>query len=114
MTSSTSTPKTRGTSRFDRRVAAEQTVFHRVDTHGQVFVRVAVRGHILGVQVEPAAMRRAGHELAERIMAAADVAYLQGQVAVRAEWERAGMELDAMEGTPTREDRLAPERLRRL
>lgn len=82
---------------------------------GQVFVRVAVRGHILGVQVEPAAMRRAGHELAERIMAAADVAYLQGQVAVRAEWERAGMELDAMEGMPTREDLArAEERLRRL
>jgi len=82
---------------------------------GQVFVRVAVRGHILGVQVEPAAMRRAGHELAERIMAAADVAYLQGQVAVRAEWERAGMELDAMEGMPTREDLArAEERLGRL
>ena len=82
---------------------------------GQVFVRVAVRGHILGVQVEPAAMRRAGHELAERIMAAADVAYLQGQVAVRAEWERAGMELDAMEGMPTREDLArAEKRLRRL
>ena len=60
-------------------------------------------------------MRRPGHELAERIMAAADVAYLQGQVAVRAEWERAGMELGAMEGMATRDDlAYAEERLKRL
>ncbi len=45
-----------------------------------------------------------GHGLAERIMACADVAYLQGQLAVRAEWERAGVQADAMEGMPTGDD----------
>jgi len=82
---------------------------------GSVFVRVAVRGHILGVQLEPAATGRAGHELAEAIMACADVAYLEGQVAVRTEWERARVSSDAMEGMPTAGDlALARERLRRL
>ena len=71
---------------------------------GSVFVRVAVPGHILGVQLEPTAMSRPGHELAERIMACADVAYLQGRVAVRSEWERAGMDADAMQDMPTRDD----------
>ena len=82
---------------------------------GSVFVRVAVRGHILGIQLEPAATRRAGHELAEAIMACADVAYLEGQVAVRTEWERARVSPDALEGMPTADDlALARERLRRL
>ena len=81
---------------------------------GLVFVRVAVRGHVLGVQLEPGAMRRAGHELAERIMACADVAYLQGQVAVRREWERARM-FDSVAGMPTESDLdAASERLSRL
>lgn len=81
---------------------------------GLVFVRVAVKGHVLGVQLEPGAMRAAGHELAERIMACADVAYLQGQVAVRGEWERARM-FDAVAGMPTERDLAAArERLMRL
>ena len=82
---------------------------------GSVFVRVAARGHILGVQLEPAATRRAGHELAEAIMACADVAYLEGQVAVRAEWERARVSPEALEGMPTADElACARERLRRL
>jgi hypothetical protein len=82
---------------------------------GSVFVRVAVRGHILGVQLEPLATRRSGHELAEAIMACADVAYLEGQVAVRAEWERARVSPDALEGMPTADELArARERLRRL
>jgi hypothetical protein len=81
---------------------------------GLVFVRVAVRGHVLGVQLEPGAMRAVGHELAERIMACADVAYLQGQVAVRREWEKARI-LDAVAGMPTESDLAAArERLRGL
>jgi hypothetical protein len=71
---------------------------------GSVFVRVAVRGHVLGVQLEPEAIRRPGHELAERIMACADVAYLQGQVAVRAEWERAHVAPECFDGMPTEQD----------
>jgi hypothetical protein len=82
---------------------------------GSVFVRVAVRGHILGVQLEPLASRRSGHELAEAIMACADVAYLEGQVAIRAEWERARVSPDALEGMPTADELArARERLRRL
>ena len=69
-----------------------------------VFVRVAVRGHVLGVQLEPAAMARPGHEIAERIMACADVAYLQGQVAVRRQWELAGIAADSFAVLPTEAD----------
>lgn len=68
---------------------------------GAVFVRVAVRGHVLGVQLEPEVMTRPGHEIAERIMACADVAYLQGQLAVRAQWEQAGLSADCFAGMPT-------------
>jgi len=50
---------------------------------GSVFVRVAEAGHVVGVQLESAVMRRPGHEIAERIMACADAAYLAGQVALR-------------------------------
>jgi hypothetical protein len=78
--------------------------FTAATADGAVFVRVAVRGHVLGVQLEPDAMTRPGHEIAERIMACADVAYLQGQVAVRDEWERAGVAPDCFEGMPTEAD----------
>ena len=71
---------------------------------GAVFVRVAVRGHVLGVQLEPEAMARPGHQIAERIMACADVAYLQGQVAVRRQWEQAGIAADSFAALPTEED----------
>jgi hypothetical protein len=82
---------------------------------GSVFVRVAVRGHVLGVQVEPGAMRRSGRELAERIIAAADVAYLEGQVAIRGEFERAHLSLDDIGDMPTKQDlAIARERLRKL
>jgi hypothetical protein len=82
---------------------------------GSVFVRVAVRGHVLGVQLEPEAMGRPGHEIAERIMACADVAYLQGQVAVRRQWEQAGIASDSFTGIPTEADLAAArERLEKL
>jgi uncharacterized protein DUF2694 len=82
---------------------------------GSVFVRVAVAGHVLGVQLEPEAMRRPGHQIAERIMACADVAYLQGRVAVRAEWERAHLAPECLEGLPTEQHLAAArERLRKL
>jgi hypothetical protein len=82
---------------------------------GSVFVRVAVRGHVLGVQVEPEAMRRPGRELAERIMAAADVAYLQGQVAIRQEFERGHVSMDDIDDMPTEQDLAAArERLEML
>jgi len=96
-------------------VALSDQSFTASTTDGSVFVRVAVRGHVLGVQLEPAVMARPGHEIAERIMACADVAYLQGQVAVRAEWERAHVSPEGLHGMPTEADLAAArERLRGL
>jgi Protein of unknown function (DUF2694) len=80
-----------------------------------IAVRVAVKGHLLGVQLEPRAMRRPGHEIAERIMACADVAYLQGQVALRQQMERARLDPVCYEDMPSEKDLAAArERLRRL
>jgi Protein of unknown function (DUF2694) len=72
-----------------------------------VFVRVAVAGHTLGVQIEPEAMRLAAHTLAERIMACNDVAYLKGQLVIRAELQQAAIPVDDM---PTEQDLAAAER----
>ena len=66
-----------------------------------VFVRVAVAGHTLGVQIEPGALRLSAHTLAERIMACNDVAYLKGQLAIRAELQQAAIPVDDM---PTEDD----------
>jgi DNA-binding protein YbaB len=89
--------------------------FTAATADGAVFVRVAVRGHVLGVQVEPEAMHRPGRELAERIMAAADVAYLQGQLAIRAELERGHVAADDIDDMPTEHDLAAAhERLGRF
>lgn len=71
---------------------------------GMVFVRVAIGGHVLGVQLEPEVMSRPGHEIAERIVACADVAYLQGQLAVRAQWERANVDPACYIDMPTERD----------
>lgn len=82
---------------------------------GAVLVRVAVRGHILGVQLEPQVMHRPGHEIAERVMACADVAYLEGQVALRQQWEQARLDPVCYEGMPTDQDLAAArEKLRTL
>ena len=85
-------------------VALSDQSFTASTPDGSVFVRVAVRGHVLGVQLEPEVMTRPGHEIAERIVACADVAYLQGQVAVRAEWEKTGVAAECFEGMPTEAD----------
>jgi hypothetical protein len=82
---------------------------------GSVVVRVAVRGHVLGVQLEPEIMARPGHEIAERIMACADVAYFHGRVAMRRQWEQAGIAMDGLVGIPTEADLAAArERPRKL
>jgi hypothetical protein len=69
-----------------------------------IFVRVAVRGHVLGVQLEPGVMAHPGSEIAERIIACADVAYLQGQVALRSVWEEAGLDSACVDDMPTNDD----------
>lgn len=80
-----------------------------------VWVRVAGTGEVLGVQLEPPVMERSGPEIAVRIQACADVAYFEGQVAVRAEWEAAGVPAEAFGWMPTAvELDAARERLRRL
>ena len=70
-------------------------------TDQSVWVRVAVKGGILGVQLEPGVMRRPGHEIAERIMACADVAYLEGQVALRSHAEQAHVDPESLTGMAT-------------
>ncbi len=80
-----------------------------------VWVRVAGSGEVLGVQLEPPVMHRPGREIAARIQACADVAYFEGQVAVRAEWEAAGVPAVAFSWMPTAADLdEARARLRRL
>ncbi|MCC9184338.1 MULTISPECIES: DUF2694 family protein [Mycolicibacterium] len=75
-----------------------------------VFVRVAVAGHIVGVQLEPAAMQRPADELAARIMACADVAAIRGQVELRKQWEIAGEWDVAVQAFPSDEELAAAER----
>jgi Protein of unknown function (DUF2694) len=69
-----------------------------------VWVRVAGSGQILGVQLEPAVMDRRGHEIAERIQACHDVAYFEGQLELRAEFEGRGAPADAIGWMATRQD----------
>lgn len=72
-----------------------------------IFVRVALAGNTLGVQIEPAAMRRPAIEIAHGIMACNDVAYLKGQLVIRAELEGRSIPVDDM---PTEQDLVAAER----
>lgn len=69
-----------------------------------VWVRVVGTGRVLGVQLEPQVMRRAGSEIAARIQACADVAYLEGQVALRAEFEKHGAPADGISWMATVKD----------
>lgn len=69
-----------------------------------VWVRVAGSGQVLGVQLEPPVMDLRGHEIAERIQACADVAYLKGQVALRADFDQRGTPADAIAWMATHED----------
>jgi hypothetical protein len=88
----------------DNAVPLAEQSFTASTPDGTVFVRVAVRGNVLGVQLEPQVMARPGLEIAQRIMACADVAYLQGQVAVRRQWEQAGLEPACFAEMPTERD----------
>lgn len=72
----------------DPTLAVPDQSFSHATPDGSVWVRVAAGGHLLGVQVEPVAMRQPGHRLAERIMACADAAYLEGQVVQRRNLEQ--------------------------
>lgn len=67
---------------------------------GSVFVRVAAAGSVVGVQIEPAVMRRPGHEVAARIMACADTAYLEGQDALRRQMAGSGVSPECYDWMP--------------
>jgi len=69
-----------------------------------VWVRVAGSGEVLGVQLEPAVMSRPGFQIAARIQACADVAYLEGQVAQRQEWEAGGVPREVFADWPSLAD----------
>jgi hypothetical protein len=84
--------------------AAAQREYTANTVDETVWVRVAGSGEVLGVQLEPAVMRRPGHEIAARIQACADTAYIEGQVAQRHEWETAGVPADAFSWLPTVHD----------
>jgi uncharacterized protein DUF2694 len=88
----------------DPTLAVEDQSFSHATPDGSVWVRVAARGHVLGVQVEPAAMRRPGHVLAEQIMACADAGYLEGQVAQREALVKLWGTDTVVEGMPTERD----------
>lgn len=93
----------------------DEQSFVAATTDQSVWVRVAVKGGILGVQLEPPVMQRPGHEIAERIMACADVAYLEGQVALRQLAERARVDAESLAGMATAADlERARARLREL
>lgn len=79
----------------------EYTAHTRDET---VWVRVGGLGQVLGVQLEPAVMARPGGEIAARIQACADVAYLEGQLALRADMERDGYSGVGLSWMPTRAD----------
>ena len=74
---------------------------------GAVFVRVATAGHIVGIQIEPSVMRRPGHEIAARIMACADDAYLQGQCRLRDVMAAGGAPVECYDWMPDRTDLVA-------
>jgi hypothetical protein len=99
----------------DANLPLDEQSFVASTTDQSVWVRVAVKGGILGVQLEPGLMRRPGHEIAERIMACADVAYLEGQVALRSHAERAHVDPESLAGIATPGDlEQARARLREL
>lgn len=66
---------------------------------GTCYARVSVCGPTLGVQIEVSARALTGTQLAERLMACNDVAYIQGRVEIRKSFENApdGRNVDGLE-----------------
>src|SRR6516162_4125588 len=104
LTSTTTTPSRSGKSEQPTTMTAADREYTANTVDETVWVRVAGSGQILGVQLEPAVMERRGHEIAERIQACHDVAYFQGQLVLRAEFERRGAPADAISWMATRQD----------
>jgi len=92
---------------MQRRFALTEQSFTAATPDNTIFVRVALGGHTLGVQIEPAAMTRPATEIAQQIMACNDVAYLKGQLVIRTELEGRSIPVDDM---PTEQDLADAER----
>ena len=92
---------------MQRRFALTEQSFTAATPDNTIFVRVALGGHTLGVQIEPAAMKRPATEIAQQIMACNDVAYLKGQLVIRTELEGRSIPVDDM---PTEQDLADAER----
>ncbi|MFA4085214.1 hypothetical protein ONA92_26330 [Mycobacteroides salmoniphilum] len=69
-------------------MSEEASVFEQWCPDGICFSRVAVSGPTLLMHLEPAAQRLTGSQIAERLMACNDVAYLSGRVKMRTEFEK--------------------------
>ncbi len=85
--------------------------FERWSPDGTCYARVAIGGATLGIQLEPSIQHLSGSQIAERIMACNDVAYLEGRLALRATFEQ-DSDRFSLDGLETREDLNAA--LRRL
>lgn len=78
---------------------------------GTCYARVSISGPTLGVQIETSMRELTGTQLAERLMACNDVAYLRGRVAIRSAFEKEPGRR-SLEGLETQADLTAA--LRRL
>ena len=52
------------------------------------YTRVSADGPTLGIQLEPSIQQLSGTQIADRVMACNDVAYLRGRLAMRAAFEK--------------------------
>lgn len=63
-------------------------VFEQWSPDGTVYTRVSPEGPTLGIQLEPTIQRLNGSQIAARIIACNDVAYLKGRLAMRKAFEQ--------------------------
>lgn len=66
----------------------EGAVYEQWCPDGTVYTRVSAQGPTLGIQLEPTIARLSGSQIAARIIACNDVAYLRGRLDMRKEFER--------------------------
>lgn len=69
-------------------MSEEAAVFEQWCPDGICFARVSVSGPTVLMHLEQGARRFTGSQLAERLMACNDVAYLSGRVQMRTEFEK--------------------------
>lgn len=81
----------------------KSSAFEQWSPDGTCYTRVAAEGPTLGIQLEPSIKELSGSQIAERIMACNDVAYLQGRLALRAVFEQ-DPDRFSLDGLETQED----------